>query len=67
MTDSSESLRWHKAFPSVAGGECVEIAYTDDYAYMQDSKNPGPRLRVSHEAMRTLLAIIIESGDLDLP
>lgn len=40
-------LNWRKSTYSAQEGNCVEQASGDGAVYVQDSKNPGPMLRVS--------------------
>ncbi|MBY8884038.1 DUF397 domain-containing protein [Streptomyces sp. PTM05] len=41
----TEPLRWFKSSHSDNGGNCVEVADTQDHVLIRDSKNPhGPAL-----------------------
>ena len=52
---------WRTASASTANGDCVEVAITPGTVLVRDSKDPdGPRLTVSAQAWRAVLASIRE-------
>lgn len=54
MSEGTENLRWITAS---TGGQCVEVAMTDDSVLVRDSKSPdGPRLEFTPAEWDVFLA-----------
>lgn len=49
---STEALQWFKStYSGDEGGECLEVAHTDDTVHIRDSKTPdGPTFQVNATA-----------------
>ncbi|MFI5838334.1 DUF397 domain-containing protein [Catenuloplanes sp. NPDC051500] len=47
--------RWVKSSRSHANGNCVEVAAAPGSVAVRDSKDPGPRLRITAPAWRAFL------------
>jgi hypothetical protein len=56
MSDSAQTkIMWRKSTAS-AGGDCVEVAFTDTSVLVRDSKDPrGPMLAFSPSEWRAFL------------
>jgi Domain of unknown function (DUF397) len=53
VIDWPRDLPWRKSTKSAGDGECVEIAHSESFLLIRDSKEPeGPVLPVSIEAWR---------------
>jgi hypothetical protein len=52
-------VTWRKSSRSTNGGNCVEVAHTDNHYLVRDSKNPdGPRLVFSPSGWAAFLGCI---------
>jgi hypothetical protein len=59
---------WRKSTYSADTNTCVEVAYSERFVGLRDSKNPGPRLTLPAAAWHYVLAIsstaaLSRSGD----
>jgi len=57
---------WRKARGSVGNNSCVEVAEVPGEVWVQDSKNPGPKLVLTEDEFREFIGAI-KTGALDKP